>query len=77
MNATEFMQSEEFKRLVQKIEGYSKGFIFTLPIYKMSKAQKNGINIITRHCINSGIIQSISVGLDISGGVTEETYIRL
>lgn len=46
-------------------------------MYKMSKAQKNGIDIITRHCINSGIIQSISVGLDISGHVTEETYIRL
>lgn len=77
MNKAEFMQSEEFKRLVQKIEGYSKGFIFTLPIYKMSKAQKNGIDIIIRHCINSGIIQSISIGLDISGNVTEETYIRL
>ena len=77
MTRKEFEQSNEFKEMVKKITMYPKGFYFTLPIYKMTIGQRNAINIIIRHCIDNGIISSVSIGLDVTGNIVEETCIRL
>jgi hypothetical protein len=77
MNKVEFKESKEYKELLDKIKGYPKGFKFTLPYYKMSQGQKNAINVVTKDCVNCKIICSTSLGLDLKGNITEETFIRL
>lgn len=77
MTKKEFRNSQEYKELVEKIKGYSKGFKFTLPYYKMTQGQKNAIDIITSDCVKEKIIDSVSIGLQLDGTITEETFIRL
>jgi len=77
MNRIEFKESKEYKDAVEKIKSYSKRFKFTLPYYKMTKGQKNAMHIITDDCIKKKIIDSVSFGLDLTGNITEETFIRL
>ena len=77
MNRVEFRESKEYKDAVERIKSYSKGFNFTLPYYKMTKGQKNAMHIIVDDCIKEKIIDSVSFGLDLTGNITEETFIRL
>ena len=37
MNRKEFKESKEYEDAVKKINGYSKGFNFTIPYYKMTQ----------------------------------------
>lgn len=76
-NRIEFKESKEYKDAVEKIKSYPKRFKFTLPYYKMTKGQKNAMHIITDDCIKKKIIDSVSFGLDLTGNITEETFIRL
>lgn len=76
MEIKEFKESKEYAELMGKIKNYSKGFKFTIPYYKMTKGQKNAINIIIHDCVNEKIITSVSVGLDLEGDITEETFIK-
>lgn len=77
MNKNEFKESKEYKDAVKKIKGYSKGFNFTIPYYKMTQEQKNAMHIITSDCVKEKIIDSMSFGLNLAGEITEETFIRL
>lgn len=77
MNKMEFKKSKEYKDIFKKIKNYHEGFKFTLPYYKMTQGQKNAINIITSDCIKERIIDSVSIELNLSGEITEETFIRL
>ncbi|MFR0074334.1 MAG: hypothetical protein ACLRVD_08245 [Blautia caecimuris] len=77
MTKKEFRNSQEYKELVEKIKGYSKGFEFTLPYYKMTQGQKNAIQIVVDDCIKKRILDTISIGLQLDGTMTEETFIRL
>lgn len=77
MTEKELRNSQEYKDLVEKIKGYSKGFEFTLPYYKITEGQKNAIHIIINDCIKERIIDSIAIGLQLDGTMTEETFIRL
>lgn len=77
MNRIEFKESKEYKDAVEKIKSYSKGFAFTIPYYKMTKAQQNAMNIITHDCIKDRIIESISIGVSLEGKITEETFMKL
>lgn len=68
MNKMEFKKkSKEYKDIFKKIKNYHEGFKFTLPYYKMTQGQKNAINIITSDCIKERIIDSVSIGLNLSG----------
>lgn len=77
MTKKEFRNSQEYKELVEKIKGYHQGFEFTLPYYKMTQGQKNAIQIVVDDCIKKRILDSISIGLQLDGTITEETFIRL
>ena len=77
MTAKEFRNSQEYENSIKKIRNYPKGFKFTLPYYKMTQGQKNGIGIIANDCIKEKIIESVSFGLSLSGEITEETFVRL
>lgn len=77
MTLQELRQTEEYKKAVDKIKGYRKGFEFTLNYGKIPKAKGNALKIITRDCIENGILESISFGLDLQGNFVDETYRRL
>lgn len=77
MTAKGFRNSQEYENTVSKIKGYSKSFKFILPYYKMTQCQKNAIDIIANDCIKEKIIESVSIGLSLSGEVTEEIFVRL
>ncbi len=77
MNRMEFKKSNEYKEMIEKIKGYSKGFKFNIPYYKMTTRQKNAMHIVTNDCIKEKIIESVSIGLDLTGNVTDEMFVRL
>lgn len=77
MTEKQFRNSQEYENSIKKIRNYPKGFKFTLPYYKMTQGQKNGIGIIANDCIKEKIIESVSFGLSLSGEITEETFVRL
>lgn len=77
MTKKQFRNSKEYENSIKKIKNYHKGFKFTLPYYKMTQGQKNAMNIITNDSIEEKLIESVSIGLSLSGEVTEETFVRL
>ena len=77
MTIEEFKNSKEYADMVEKIKSYSVGFVFTIPYYKMTQKQINGMNIVTRDCIKSGILRCLSTNLDIHGNPTEEKFKRI
>lgn len=74
---TEFKESTEYAESMEKIKGYSKGYTFSLKYEKIPKAKANALIILTKDCIDMGILESISMSFDIAGNLTEETYKRL
>ena len=83
MSIAEFKESNEYKQAINTIVKYKKGYTFTIPFYKMTKAQENAMRIILKDCCKNGLIESISIGLsldNIRGNgrfCSEETYKRL
>lgn len=77
MNKKEFRNHETYKECVNRIKAYKSGFTFTIPYYKMTTGQKNGMLIVIRDCMKNGLIQSVSFSLDLQGNTTEETFKRL
>ena len=77
MTITQFRNSKEYKEAINKIKAYSIGFTFTLKYEKIPVGKCNALRIITNDCINIGILESISIGLDIQGNITDETYKRI
>lgn len=77
MTAREYKNSQEYENSIKKIRNYPKGFKFTLPYYKMTQGQKNAMDIITNDSIKEKLIESVSIGLSLSGEIVEETFVRL
>ena len=77
MTAQELRNTKDYKDAVAKIEGYTKGFTFTLDYAKIPKPKANALKIITRDCIKNGIIESVQFGLNFDGNTVDETFRRL
>ena len=77
MSQSEFRKSKEYQDMIDKIKGYPKGFKFTLKYGEIPMKKGNALKIITRDCIDMGILESISIGLDIQGNFVEEEYKRI
>lgn len=77
MTKQELRETKDYKEAVEKIKAYRKGFEFTLNYASIPKAKGKALKIITKDCIDAGIIESISIGLDIEGNFVDETYRRL
>ena len=77
MTVTQFRKSKEYAEMVDKIKSYPKGFRFTLNYGVIPKTKGNALEIVTRDCIDNGILESISIGLNIHGDFVDETYRRL
>lgn len=77
MTKLEFRQSNEYKEMMDKIKGYTKGFTFTLYYGEIPKAKGSALRIITEDAIREGILESIAIGLTLQGEPVDETYRRL
>ena len=77
MTGKNLKNQKSMRMQLKKINGYSKGFNFTIPYYKMTQGQKNAMHIITSDCVKGKIIDSVSFGLNLAGEITEETFVRL
>lgn len=77
MTGQEFINSQEYADMIAKVKGYSIGFEFNIPYYKMTSAQRNAMEIVMCDCVESGIIESVAVSLDLDGKVTEEKFKRI
>lgn len=77
MTEAEFRKSKEYAESMQKIKSYPKGFTFSLKYGDIPKAKGNALKILTEDCIDNGILESISIGLNIHGEFVEEQYRRL
>lgn len=77
MTKAEFRKSKEYKESMEKIKKYPKGFTFSLKYGEIPKAKGNALRILTEDCIKNGILESISIGLNIHGEFVEEEYKRL
>lgn len=77
MTKSEFRQSKEYREMMDKIKGYTKGFTFTLNYGEIPKAKGNALRILTEDAIKEGILESVSIGLTLQGNPVDETYRRL
>ena len=77
MSKSEFKKSKEYRDMIDKIKGYPIGFTFTLKYGEIPEKKGNALRIITRCCIEMGILESISICLDIQGNFVEEQYRRI
>lgn len=77
MTKSEFLKSKEYENMMKKIRNYSTGFEFTIPFYKMTRQQKNGMNIVLNNAVKEGLIESVRIGVSLEGNFTDETYRRL
>lgn len=76
MTISELRQHEEYKKSTEKIKNYSKGFKFTMNYSQIPIAKANALKIIMKDCEENGLIESVSMGLDLMGNLMEETFIR-
>lgn len=77
MNKAEFLKSDEFNKMLDKVKKYKKGFTFTVPYNKMTEGQKRGMDIFTRYCIDNGLLKSVSFSMALNGEVTDETFCKI
>lgn len=77
MSKTEFKKSKEYQGIIDMIKGYPIGFTFKLKYSEIPVKKGNALKIVIRDCINIGILESISIGLDIQGNIVEEEYKRI
>jgi hypothetical protein len=77
MTKQELRETKDYVDAVEKIKSYRKGFEFTLNYANIPKAKGNALRIITKDCIDAGIIESIGIGIDLQGNFCDETYKRL
>ena len=77
MTIAEVRQSKEYEKCVNKIQNYKKGFQFTLYAERIPKPQWNALMVVLDDCVDSGLLENISLGIDLDMNITEKTYKRI
>ena len=77
MTIQELRQSKDYADAINKIKKYPKDFTFKLNYSQIPKEEVIALWIIMRDCIENGIVESISIGVALSGEQTDETFKRL
>lgn len=77
MTVQELRKTKDYIEAINKVKNYPKGFMFNLNYSGIPKAKANALRIIMQDCINNGIVESVSIGISLTGEQIEETYKRL
>ena len=80
MTIQEWRKHEEYKEGFKKIEGYHKGFEWTMEWYKIPEGKANALRILLGDCKKAGLIKSTSIGYGFVNDKfceTEETFKRI
>lgn len=77
MTIEEVRNHEEYAQAMEKIKRYPKGFEFTLKYSQIPRPQANALKIIMKDCIESGLVESIALGVSIEGKFVDETFRRI
>ena len=77
MTIAEVRQSKEYEKCVNKIQNYKKGFQFTLYAERIPKPQWTALMVGLDDCVDSGLLENISFGIDLDMNITEKTYKRI
>ena len=76
-------ETEGYKKAVDKIKGYPKGFEFTISYHLMTAPQKRAMIVIVRDMMQEHVLESIAIGesfesLTSTEGIPhEETFRRI
>lgn len=77
MTIQELRNGNEYTLCMKKIQGYKKGFRFTLHYEHIPTPQANALKIIMRDAIEQGLIESIAIDLNLNLEQTAETFRKL
>lgn len=76
MTKQEFREHPEYFKAKEKIIAYPKGYKFKIRICTMTQAKLNAMKILLQDCENEGLIENLSIDLDLQGNITEYEYVR-
>lgn len=76
MTKAELRAHPEYTFCMDRIKGYRPGFRFTMRYAYIPEAKANALKVVCNDAIDAGYLESVSIGLDINGNFTEETYER-
>ena len=77
MTKEELRNHDEYKVCMDKIKAYKPGFEFTINFSSIPKAKANALKIILKDAIDAGLLESIALGVSITGEFVDETYRRI
>ena len=83
MNGEIDMTREELKKhpdyidAYNKVKNYPKGFKFTIKYNEIPTAKANALKILLRECCDEKLLESISIGVTLTGERADETFVRL
>ena len=77
MTKEELRNHEEYRVCMNKIKAYKPGFEFTINFSSIPKAKANALKIILKDAIDAGLLESIALGVSITGEFVDETYRRI
>lgn len=61
----------------KKIENYKNGFKFTIYYNEIPLPKRRAMIYLLDDCEKEGLIESISIGISLTGERTEETFVRV
>lgn len=77
MTIAELRKHPDYKKAVEKVRGYRKGFKFTMNYADIPTAKGNALKVVLHDCVNEKLLESVSFGLALDGTVTDETFVRI
>ncbi len=77
MTVAGLRKHEEYAKCMERIEGYSRGYEFTLSRSRIPLPQWNGLKIVMRDAREKGLVEVMRTDLTLDGEETCVTYRRL
>lgn len=62
MSKEQFLHSAEYAEYMRRIEKYPKGYVLSLPIYKMSQQILNALNVVMDNAEKEGLMKFLDDG---------------
>lgn len=77
MTKTELRNHSEYEKCMTKIRSYPNGFVFAINFSTIPTAKANALKIVLHDACDMGLLESIAIGLSITGEFVQETFKRV